>query len=411
MSAFLALMVVAYLGSILMGGRSIRGYGLPSGSEYLVLGWILGPGVLRWLGTGTLELFEPMLQVGTSWLALIAGIGWGVVQSSERKLVTLLASVSLALFTTLLVGTGVYWAIGWLWPLPDRERLLLAAAVAATGTETTRVAVRWVFERHGADGPLSRWIAALADSDELPALLLVAVLFVLVPMPSGRVELPAWGWLGITLGLGAVLGLTCTALMGDQLHRGEATSFLLGATLLGTGVCVQLGLAGITALFVTGLTLSATTRHKVALRAILAKTEAPVMLPVLVLAGAHVDATAVKGAPWLIAAALGGRLLAKWLCGLLLLSFPAARPAGPTLGFGLLSSGVVTISMGMALSLRLGGEVGTIVLTFAAASALFGEALGPYFLRRALMRVGELRPSDTVDARTQLGEREGEALP
>ena len=42
----LGLLVLAYLGSILVGGRTIRGFGLASGAEYLVLGFVLGPQVL-----------------------------------------------------------------------------------------------------------------------------------------------------------------------------------------------------------------------------------------------------------------------------------------------------------------------------------------------------------------------------
>ena len=37
----LGLLLIAYLGSNLVGGRAIRGFGLPSGSEYLVLGFAL----------------------------------------------------------------------------------------------------------------------------------------------------------------------------------------------------------------------------------------------------------------------------------------------------------------------------------------------------------------------------------
>ena len=41
----LGLLLRAYLGSNLVSGRAIRGFGLPSGSEYLVLGFALAFGL------------------------------------------------------------------------------------------------------------------------------------------------------------------------------------------------------------------------------------------------------------------------------------------------------------------------------------------------------------------------------
>ena len=402
MEAFLGLLLLAYLGSILMGGRAIVGYGLPSGSEYLLLGVVTGPAVLGVFDRETQILFDPILQVGLGWLAMITGVRWGVIGGSRHgRAGILLSSFGLAVFACALVSGAVFLVSGWVTPFDFRERLLLAGAAGAVGTETTRIAVRWVFERHGATGPLSRLIAALSDSDELPALLLVAFLFVLSPAPSAAWQLPPLAWLAVTLLLGVVLGLICVALIGDQLHRGEALSFLLGATLLGTGVCVQLGLAGITALFVFGITLSGTSRHRTQLRVLLQKSEAPVMLPVLLLAGAHIDLDGAPSTLWIVAAALAARLLAKWASGLFLLAVPAARPAGPLLGLGLLSSGVVTICIGVALLLRIRGTIGGLALTLAAATALFGEALGPLFLKRALGRAGELR-SPSSGKRTSL---------
>ncbi len=401
MEAFIGLLVLAFLGNILVGGRSVRGYGLPSGSEYLVLGVFLGPSGFRWLARDTMVLFDPMLQVGVGWLALIMGLGWGVMEAKQQRWSTLTVSFAGSLFSCALVGLSVYLAARHFTALPQGDCVVLAAASGAIGTETTRIAVRWVVERHDANGPLGQWLSALSDSDEMPALLVLAALFCWVPRPEAlHVQAPPLVWLLATLGLGILLGLVCVALIGDQLHRGEALTFVLGAALLGTGLCVQLGLSTITVLFATGLTLSAGSRHRVELRALLAKSEAPVMLPVLLLAGAHLDFVTVGQAPWIVVAALGARLLAKWSMGLGLLVRPVARPAGAWLGLALLPSGVLTISIGIAVYLRVGGTVGRLALAVAAAMALFGEMLGPYFLKRALTRAGEIVPAESRAART-----------
>ena len=59
----LGLLVLAYLGSGLVGGRAIRGFGLASGAEYLLLGFVLGPQISSALPRSLLETFEPVLLV------------------------------------------------------------------------------------------------------------------------------------------------------------------------------------------------------------------------------------------------------------------------------------------------------------------------------------------------------------
>ena len=66
----LGLLLLAYLGSNLVGGRAIRGFGLPSGSEYLVLGFALGPHVLDVLGRSLAHTFEPVVLPGLLRLTL-----------------------------------------------------------------------------------------------------------------------------------------------------------------------------------------------------------------------------------------------------------------------------------------------------------------------------------------------------
>jgi Kef-type K+ transport system membrane component KefB len=398
MAVFVGLLVLAYFGSILMGGRSIRGYGLPSGAEYLLLGFVVGPSVLGVLEQETLSLFDPMAQVGVSWLALVTGLNYAVMGGKRASGRAILGSLLLTTLCGVLVGGAVWLVSSAVTSLEATERLLLAGGAGIVGSETTRFAVRWVSERHGAVGPLSNTIASIADSDELGPVIAIAALFVLAPMPHGEIWLPRLAWFGATLGLGVVLGATCAALIGSQLHRGEAMSFLLGASLLGAGVSIQLGLSGITTMFVLGLALSVASKHRLELKALLQKSEQPVLLPVFLLAGAHVRLDAAPYLVWIFLAALGARILGKVLSGWGVCVLPAARKAGPWLGLGLLSSGALCISMGLAFSLRVPGEVGQVVLALAVLLTLFGELVGPLMLRNALARAGELPKASGTEA-------------
>ena len=86
----------------------------------------------------------------------------------------------------------------------------------------------------------------------------------------------------------------------------------------------------------------------------------------------------------------GKSTLIQLLTGALLFALPTGRKGGLFLGLGLLPSGVVTISLAVSLSLRMGGKDGALVLTAAVAMTLLGELLGPVSLRRTLRRAQEL---------------------
>jgi Kef-type K+ transport system membrane component KefB len=140
-----------------------------------------------------------------------------------------------------------------------------------------------------------------------------------------------------------------------------------------------------------GVAVSAFSRSGRAVRAMVGPTERPVLLPALVLAGAHLDFRASNALPLIAAAAVAVRIATKIVMGwaLALGSLPA-RAAGPWLGLSLSSSGALSICIGLAFALRFPGAVGDTVLAVAVICATVGEFVGPARLRRALQAAGEL---------------------
>ena len=403
-AVLIGLLVLAYIGTILVGGRAIRGYGLPSGAEYLMLGFVLGPHVLAVLDRSTLSVFDPMVQVGLGWLALVVGLDYAVMGERRVGWRATLTSVAFTLCCGGCVALAVWHVSAHVGPFDASDRMLLAGGMGAAMCETTRYAVRWVVERYGAVGPVSELVAAIADADDVVPLVLLAWLFASNPVAGQTLAWPTSIWFLLTVGLGVVLGLGCTALLGDQLDAGEAMTFVLGAALLGIGVATELGLSWMTTMFVFGLTVSLASKHRADLRSMLALTEQPVLLPLFVLAGARLQ---IEFSWWVLAllvAALAARTAAKVGCGFLLsVADVSARRAGRGLGLGFLSCGALTISVGFAFALRFPERVGPLVLTAAVAATLFGELLGPTALRRALYRAGEL--TKALASRTLLGLR------
>jgi Kef-type K+ transport system membrane component KefB len=387
----MGLLALSYIGSLLVGGRAIRGMGLPSGAEYVVLGFFVGPTGLGLVDRATLSTFEPFAHVALGWLMFVVGITFGMTGDRRVRTTRLIGG----LFVSFLSGAAVFGAawlfLAWRSPLSPIDRLLAAGGIGAVGAETTRYAVRWVATRHHAEGPVSDLVNEIAESDDLIPILAVAFLFALHP-PAVAFHLPTVGWMAITAALGLLLGGMAALLIGRTFHLAEVWSVLLGMSLLAVGIAERLGLSSISALFVMGVALSALSPHRRELRRILAPTEHPVMLPALLLAGAYTDFSVAKYLPYLVVTAIVARTLIKSLIGLGLLAVaPIARPAGPRLGLGLLSAGALAMSVGLAFTLRFPGPVGSLVLACAAAITLFGELVGPASLRNVLTRAGETK--------------------
>jgi len=392
------LLVLAYLGSFLVSGRTVRGAGLPSGIEYVALGFVLGPQALDLVAGDTLASFEPVVHVALGWLAFSVGLDFGF--SGERRVSA--GSLVLGTLSSLLTGGAVATAT---WFVLRRlhvdvtpvERLLLAGGVGTACSETTRHAVRWVVDRHGASGPLAVRLDEVAHADDFLPLLAVAVLFALEPAGNVATRVPLRDWPAITVGLGLLLGGGAALLARSELRLEDTWGVLFGVTLMAVGTSARLGLSTLTAAFFAGIAVSLFSRHRRELRAMVGPTERPVLLPALLLAGARIDLHMSPALPWIAATAIGTRLVAKVIVGwMLATSSRSARKGGLLVGLSLMSSGGLAVCIGLAFALRFPGIVGDTVLAIAVLSATAGEFIGPVRLRRALRAAGEIGEAEAA---------------
>ena len=387
----MGLLFLAYVGSFLVGGHSIRGVGLPSGAEYLVLGFVLGPTVAGLVERSMLETFDPIADVAVGWMALLIGFGFGIEGGKPARVGSVVGGTLVALVTGGAIFGVLWFVTGAVSPLRGVDRLLVVGGVAAACSETTRQAVRWVGERHAASGPLSRLLGELTQSDDLVPILATAVLFAFSTPAHLPWSIDPWAWTGVTLGFGVVLGAIAALLLGREFRRNECWGLLLGLAVMGIGITVRLGLSSVGTMFVMGATTSLLSRHRSALREMVAPTERTVLHPALLLAGAHVDPKATGALAFILLFTVAARMTAKAICGVGLGVFSkAARSAGPVLGLGLLSSGALSMTLGLSFALRFPGPVGDTVLATAAALTILGELVGPWGLRSALRQAGEI---------------------
>jgi Kef-type K+ transport system membrane component KefB len=281
----IGLLVLAYVGGFLVGGRALRGAGLPSGSEFVLVGFVIGPLALGLASVSTLSLFAPLTEVAIAWIALVRGLEFGPFGERALKKRWVFFASLLAVLTALVVAAAAYLALGALGLLEPRERMLAAAGLGAAAGESPRLVVRWVVERLGASGPLTDLLGDLAEGDQLAPLTLVAAIFSFEVQSALPLSLPPFGWFAITVLLGVLLGGIAALLLGRRFDPNEAWGVLLGTGLVAMGLSVRVGLAPLTTAFFLGLGLAAFSPHREALQALVRRTERPVLLPALLLAG------------------------------------------------------------------------------------------------------------------------------
>jgi Kef-type K+ transport system membrane component KefB len=401
----MGLLVLSYIGSFLVSGRVVRGVGLPSGAEYVALGFVLGPYVLGIVDHSTLESFEPIVHVALGWLALGIGLDFGFADDRRVHWKSLVLGTLSALLTGSVTVAAVMAVLRRFPVLPTRgEAWLLAGGLGAVCAETTRHTVRWVAERHGARGKLSNLLGEMSHVDDLVPLVGLAVLFALTQKTTRIAHLPyavpAWGWVAATVTLGLLLGALAALLIGREFTVHTTWGVLFGTSLLAVGLATRAGLASLAVTFFMGVAMASVSRHGQALRDAVAPTERPVLLPALLLAGAELNLSVLR-VRWIalvIVAAIAARIVGKLASGLLLRGTRAARGASNAIGLGLLSNGALSISIGLVYALRYPGIIGDTVLLASAFAAIFGEFVAPAMLRRVLVQAGEVSETKPDDA-------------
>ena len=389
LQSLFVLLLVAYMGGFLMGGRGVRGVGLPSGSEWLVLGFVAGPTALGLVGGAELVRFAPLALLATGWIALLVGLTFGV--DGERRIGA--GSIVLGLGVGLLSFASVAGAV---WLLLDRvpsagalfpdrqQRIALAACIGAALADTSRHVARWAAERLEARGPVLDRVSGVTRSDDLVPIVALSALISL-DTSRGIQALPLAG-----IGLGSLLGVTFAALLGRTLRPAAFWALLFGFSLLAAGLAARIDVSVLASGFSLGLALAIVSPLRARARTLAGGAEGAVILPALFLAGARTPGLSGP-ALWVLGAALLARLAAGLLAAALVAAVDSrARRAGPALALAFLSTGPLGIAVALSLELRYPGPVGDLVLATTVVAAIAGEFIGPPALRRALRRTGEL---------------------
>ncbi|MCC6624705.1 MAG: hypothetical protein IT385_25875 [Deltaproteobacteria bacterium] len=291
--AILALLVVfalAYLGGHPRVRQWERKIGVAqivtAGFPFILLGLVgrsegfLTPAVLDAIG--------PLMPLGLGWIGFALGIRVEVraFEGFPRVLVEAFLTTTLIPLAAIMGAAMIMLAIveGM---SADASFIRDAVVLATAGIVTARPVLRLIRVAKDEEATRAR-VERLIQLEELAAFVVLILLSAFFRTDAnGGWSLPSAGWVFVTIGVGAALGLLVYAALGQIGSEAETAAVLLGSICLAAGAASSLHLSPLALCFLSGaLIANFPSAWKERVRRVLDRLERPIHLLFLVLAGA-----------------------------------------------------------------------------------------------------------------------------
>ena len=360
-----------------------------SGTEFLLLGYVIGPRGLALIPATIVESLDPLLHLGLGWAGLMFGLQF------NRKTVLLyrrrrwIMGFAQALVTSAVVAAGAWYLLPLIFPGIDEVlRLRATAILGVCAGPTAPTSIHYFSRVFEIRGRVNRLLKFIAGIDGIPPILLLGLAAGLLHVSNlGLGEgLPGWKWLLVGIFIGIVLGLLLTALVGLDFKSEELLLFVLGIVALASGLAQYLHLPAVFLSFFAGITTANTAWHREEIHKLAAHAEKPLYLTFLTLTGTLIvldDLRVIALAAILVILRLVGKIVGnlpwRWM------PFePRAR--NPLLGLALLSQGGLTLVLAMDFFFLYSADVGNtdtnlLVVSAVVVAVMTNEILSPVFIR------------------------------
>lgn len=394
----------AYLIAHSVVERLQRRYLVMPGLEYVLLGVLLGPAVPAIHAFEDLAPLMPFIALAAGWVGLLRGTELKTGSQEPGPPGALRLALLDLLMTGLFASVGTYFLLTKiaLVGIASRDALLVAGFVGCSAAATASAPVELLARRYDiADGIVSllRRTARLGD---FFVILVFGVLFCVfhVDHPEAALRLRPTEWAVVSIGLGMVLGLLFSPFLGYNESANGRFLALVGITTFASGAAWFLRLDPLLVNLMVGLVIVNTARRGPRVRASLESTEPPLVILLLVIAGALWRPTELE----ITLLATAGFVALRWI-GRMVGNLVAAlgTPLRADLFRGLLGHGKVSIAMAISFRLVYEGPAVDLAYSVVLASIVFHDLIAPRMLRALLVDTGALRPE--LPARGELEAR------
>ncbi|MDH5490942.1 MAG: hypothetical protein OEY14_03110, partial [Myxococcales bacterium] len=372
----------AYLLAHFVVDRLQRRFLVVTGAEYLFLGILLGPMVPEIPAFRDLTGVMPVIALAAGWVGLLRGMSFRfrALATSLPELTTRIVLLH-HLVPGIAVGLAAYsfLGLGWLGALSGREQALASAVLGCCAAADATAPFDLLARRYrigGQTAPMLRDAARLGD-------VLVIFVFGLVfcyfhPSVEGAaVDLRAAEWFLISLLLGGALGLLFTPFLGGDESGNARFLALVGIIGFTSGAAYFLELSPLFVNLILGVVLTNTARARLKIRQTLDGTERPMVLVLLILAGALWRPSDTGTTLALLGLFASLRFVGKWV-GSKIAAFGTTLRSD--LYRGLLAHGEITVAMAVSMRVFFEGAAVDAAYTAILLSVVLHDLISPRML-------------------------------
>lgn len=353
-------------------GRRLR---LPRVTILLGVGLLIGQAGFDLLPSSIIELYPVVAIVALSAVAVLLGSALSVTNLRQHGRVVLTVSLVVVLVTHGLVSLGL-WLVG----LP----LALALVIGALATATDPAATYDVIDQSGVDNGFIQRVKGLVAIDDAWGLLAFSLTVVVLGILEGAesntgasaLQQASYELVGSII-LGLAIGLPGALLTGRFTDGEPLRMEALGLIFVTAGLSLLLDLSYLIAGMTVGAVIVNLAHHHSRAFHEIKNFEWPFLVIFFVLAGATLDAEALKlaGGAGLAYAVLRvlGRILGGWIGGAL---SKAPKGERPYYGLAMLPQAGVAIGMALAAADQL-PQFATQITALAIGTTVAFELIGP----------------------------------
>jgi hypothetical protein len=360
-----------------------------TGTEFLVLGLLLGPQFLNLVDPETQKGLAPLSALLLGWIGLLFGFQFEIKKLRRFPLEFFLGAALEGLVTLALIFTGVYLTLMLCCDISDSFMPVVAITLAAAGGCTAQTGLAFLSPDRIAERQNTvKLLRFISSVDGLIPLLIFGLCFFYNPSTGSGGSWLGGLWAGILTSLGASFGLLLlfTLFISHRRFQKELILVVIGMTMLTSGLASSLKFSPLLTNFFVGFWLVNLSRDKERIYQILMTVEKPTYLLLLVFLGVCIRFDSMSLVLLALVYCLY-RTLGKFLAGFLLTCLnPELQKHPGRLGFGLLAQGGLSLAILLDFQQTFPSRISTFVISFAILAVIYNEFLSHYFLERLFKR-------------------------
>ena len=320
-----------------------------TGTEFLLVGYLLSDAFLGILDAATLDRVRPFLILGLGWIGLLLGIQleWRALGMFGRA-----SYVWVLLYgcgVLLLVSVGLY-GLFQLWFPSDPQIGLAVAVLAVTALCTAQASIAlWMQHAPKPKRPLGLMLQFVSSISDVLAIILFGLLVGFYQPAKGGIGLPLLPLekFVFSLLLGVLMGILLLILFRTRLGEVDKILIVIGLVLFGGGMAYLLGISPLLVYLVAGVIPANFSLRSDETFQLLMRIERPLYLIFLMIAGAYLRI----GSPFVVLFAVAYtviRAFSQIVAGGAFLGRvfqDAAYPRTRAMGWGLLSQAGIGVAL------------------------------------------------------------------